>query len=228
MTTISLRSWNSSGECSLGNPEVIAYVQDKLFQVTYLKNGIKTIDEFTVARANSMALLCRTKRGGMSLIDVDDLLGLEEIVPPVVVPRLVVRTLAEITKEQVRQHLFERHGVMSTEIPEDPDKAWALHNLLHATPHLGHRHGNRGARPEVTADEVAQRAANLDAMYENTHECDSCGHIQNTDGTPFQPEMEGNRMFHPFMRDGEEFAHCEKCADPGEFSYTCNCFKEKS
>lgn len=216
MTRILLKSWNSSSEPCLSNPETLTHIREKLFVVTYLKEGVTTIAEFTVVRATSTAILCKTKKGGMSLIDAEDLVQLEEILPPVIVPKLTVRNLGTIAEDQARQHLFDRHGIVLSEIPDDNTKAAGLHELLHGTPGLGHKHGKdylSRANPP-SPEEVAARTADLDAAYENALECESCGYIR-------LPEEPGN-AFHRFT-DGKDIPgvrmHCEDCKDEDEYTY---------
>lgn len=219
MTKISLRSWSSSSEPSLGDPETLSQLREKLFKVTHVKDGATMISELIVARANSTAVLFRTKKGAMSLVDSEDLITMEEIEPPVIIPKLTVRQLGEIANEQVRQHLADRHGMVLTEIPDDMVKAAGLHVLLHSTPNLGHRHGKQVHQP-VPPAEVARRTAELDAAYEKALECDECGYMR-------LPEEDG-RMFHRFVDprgmasedDKPEYnLHCDECKDDDQFNY---------
>jgi hypothetical protein len=215
VTKISLRSWSNSSQPSLDSPETLEYLKEKLFRVTYLNQGTRMTTEFTVARANSMAILVRTKRGGTSLIDVEDLLEMEEILPPVVVPKLIVRQFTEVPDAQVRQHLADRHGMILSEIPDDITKAAGLHVLLHGTPGLGHRHDKATPHQPPSDAEIAARTALLDAAYASALECLSCGYMR-------LPTEQGREMLQVCGKlddDGQQAYHCDQCKDPDEFKY---------
>lgn len=216
-----LKSWNSSSEPSLSDQKFLSYLKDKTFDITHVRQGVPVTERLVVTRANGMALLCKTPKGATCLIDTLDLRQAVEIAPPVVIPKIVVRTLSEVTAETVRQHLADRHGFLVPMIGDDADLALLKHTDHHGFP-LGHQHEapRDGQARDLTPEEVDRRAAKLNAEYEHALECASCGYIR-------LPEEEGKKFFRFVDVLGmasedtppEELLHCEDCKDEEEFEY---------
>lgn len=132
---------------------------DKHVTVTYLDEGENKTITGLVTKANAMAILVRPKGKSFVLVDVESVASITEVDTPVKVQRIKVRSMEKILTDQVRQHLADRHGLSLGLIPDDATEAEKLHDAIDHSK-LGHHH-----RPDV--DEVAERAAVLDAVTEN-------------------------------------------------------------
>lgn len=210
MTWTLLKYPDSSPRLSLDDPKFREYIEGRLFTLTYKRDGSILNVEATIVKTNPLGLLVTHGRGKVSLlIERDWFVEAQEILPPIVVPKLIVRQLGPVTMETARQHLADRHGVAVAVIPEDAMEAMALHSLHHQNA-LGHRHGDKKPRRGAPTPElVDERAAELDAS--DQEECDSCGRLVSGDRDKFKEIGSG---------ESEGLLHCLDCADPDEYTYT--------
>jgi hypothetical protein len=176
-------------------------------------SGVRAVFEGEVSKAGfDVIILNRGKGKNAMLVERREIHTLEEIPRPFTPTRILVRNLASVDEDGVRQHLADRHGVPLRGISPLPELAMQDHNIMHRNHELGHTHdGSRGVtqngRP--SEEEVAERAAALDKEYEDALECDSCGYVR-------RPEEDG-RMMHTLQ--GRRKMHCQECHDPEEYLY---------
>lgn len=211
----SSRSYNSSSVQSRDD-EDLTYWAGAYVRVEATVNGVNVSVEGEVVRAKAaLILLDRGKGKNQMLLELAEIRQMEEIPRPVPVTRITARVLATPSIAQVRQHLADRHGVPLRGISPLPEIAMREHDMMHRL-ELGHSHDStRGttddSRPDP--DEIAQRAAALDAEYANALECRSCGYVR-------RPEENG-RVMHRLKNDDADGPahHCGECADPNEYTY---------
>lgn len=80
-------------------------------------------------------------RNNAEMIKREDLLEVEEVLRYTAKDALIIRKLAKVTVESVRQHLLDRHGVEASTVRElKDDEAMTVHNII-AHSVLGHVHG---------------------------------------------------------------------------------------
>jgi hypothetical protein len=114
--------------------------------------------------ANEKAIV--VKMGSKSrLIERHEILDIE-VVDRSRPKKIVVRWIAEVTPESVRQHLADRHGMPVDLVPQDAESAMRIHGSIdHDSRRLGHRHGVKPKRQrrgvQSSPEEIAKRAAQL-------------------------------------------------------------------
>jgi hypothetical protein len=101
------------------------------------------------------------QRHDTTMIQLGDLLEFSEVIKFTAKEALIIRELAGISKEGVRQHLLDRHGLVAEKVRSMTEEdALAYHDSIDHT-RLGHVHG---ARERGRPGRKPRRAQETDAV----------------------------------------------------------------
>lgn len=208
-----LLKWSADwGEPLRSSPEMNGYLIGKRLRVGYTERSTFRQVEGVVTKVNLFAILLDVgKASTVQYVEWEWISSVEELAPVIQVPKIIIRKLAIVDEQTVRQHLADRHGWQVDSIPDDPVMALGVHAAHHMGGGLGHAHPIRDGLQTPTADDIAARTEELNTEYEHALDCDSCGYVR-------LPEEPGKK-FKTMLVNDQRIMHCENCWDLDEFTY---------